>query len=105
MLTTFFLLPLTIHTPRSGVGEERLWAVDFNNVFDDPSADWAAGIELLLQLKTAGVAEAHVSAGVDHHIHLIVKADGALPILAAHRLWRREHGRHRRAQGRTRSSH
>lgn len=60
-----------------------LRAVDFNNIFDDPAADRAAGVELLLQLKTAGVAEAHVSAGVDHRVHLAVKADGAFPVLAA----------------------
>lgn len=100
ILSPFF----TIHTPReAGV---RLSAVDLNNVFDDPSADWTAGIELLLQLKTTGVAETQVSTGVDHHINLIVKADGALPILVARRSRRwGEHGRYRRTQGRTRSSH
>lgn len=60
-----------------------LRAVYLNNIFDDPSADWAAGVELLLQLKTTGVAEAHVSAGVDHRVHLAVKANGAFPVLAA----------------------
>lgn len=81
-----------------------LRAVYFNNIFDDPSADWATGIELLLQLKTTGVAEAHVSAGVDHGVHLIVEADSALPILAAQGLRRREYRRERRAQGRAWSS-
>lgn len=62
---------------------QPLGPVDFNDILDDPSADGAAGVELLLQLKTAGVAEAHVSAGVDHRVHLAVEAHGALPVLAA----------------------
>lgn len=61
----------------------RLRTVDFDNVFNDPSADWTAGIELFLQFKTTGVAQAHVSTGIDHHIHLVVKANCAFPILAA----------------------
>lgn len=80
-------------------------AVYFNNIFDDAAADWAAGIELLLQLKTTGVAEAHVSAGVDHRVHFTVETDSALPILAARGLWRREDRRDGGTQRGTWSSH
>lgn len=91
--------------PPSYGPSRALRAVYLNNIFDDPSADWAAGIELLLQLKTAGVAEAHVSAGVDHRVHLVVKANGAFSVLAACWLRRGENGRDRGAQGGARSSH
>lgn len=61
----------------------RLRTVDFDNVFNDPSADGTAGMELLLQFKTTGVAQAHMSTGIDHYIHLIIKANCAFPVLAA----------------------
>lgn len=91
--------------PPSYSPSRALRAVYFNNIFDDPSADWAAGVELLLQLKTTGVAEAHVSAGVDHRVHLAVKADSAFPVLAACWLRRGEDRRDGGAQGGAGSSH
>lgn len=46
-----------------------------------------------------------MSTGIDHRVHLAVKADGAFPILAAGWLRRGEDGRDRGAQGRAGSSH
>lgn len=46
-----------------------------------------------------------MSTGIDHRVHLVVKADGAFPVLAAGWLWRGEDGRDGGAQGGAGSSH
>lgn len=50
-------------------------------------ADGTAGVGHLLQLQAAGVAQTHVSTGVDDRVHRVLVADGALvgPRLSARR--------------------
>lgn len=52
--------------------------VDLDDVFDCPSADGAACVGHFLELKAAGVAETHVSAGIKDRVHHVLIADGAL---------------------------
>lgn len=82
-------------------------AVRLDDVLDGPSADGAAGIDLPLQLQAALVTQAHVAAGVDNCVHLLVKAHSALATLAASAtrgsLWGQEGWRDRGAQGGARS--
>ena len=52
--------------------------VGLYNVFDCPPADWAAGIGHLLQFEATGVAETHVTTGVQHRVHYVLITDGAL---------------------------
>lgn len=53
-------------------------AVGLDDVFDCPPTDRAAGVGHLLELEAAGVAQAHVSAGVQHSVHHVLVADSAL---------------------------
>lgn len=50
-------------------------------------ADGTAGVGHLLELEAAGVAQTHVSTGVDDRVHRVLVADGALvgPRLPARR--------------------
>lgn len=78
--------------------------VGLDDVFDCPPADGAASVGHLLELQAAGVAEAHVSAGVENGVHDVLVADGAL--VAPRARAGRERGRlwvagERRAWGRT----
>lgn len=52
--------------------------VRLNNVFDLPSADGTAGVGHLLEFEAAGVAQTHVSTGVDDRVHCVLVTDGAL---------------------------
>lgn len=66
-------------TSRADPGDASLRApVGLDDVFDCPSADGAARIGHLLELEAAGVAETHVPAGVEHRVHRVLVADGAL---------------------------
>lgn len=53
-------------------------AVGLDNVFDLPSADWTAGVGHLLEFEATGVAETHVSTGVDDRVHSVLVTDRAL---------------------------
>lgn len=53
-------------------------AIGLDDVFDLSPADGTAGIGHLLQLDAAGVAQTHMSAGVDDRVHRVLVADGAL---------------------------
>lgn len=53
-------------------------AIGLDDVFDLPPADGAAGVGHLLEFEAAGVAQTHVSTGVDHRVHAVLVADGAL---------------------------
>ena len=75
-----------------------LRAVRLDDVLDGPPADGTAGIDLLLQLQAALVAQAHVATGVDDRVHLLVEAHGALASLDD-ALWGGEGGGDRGAQG------
>lgn len=66
------------------------WTVYFNDILYDSPADRAAGIDLLLQLKTTFVAETHMSTGVNNRIDLTVKANSALAIFAVRWIGRGE---------------
>lgn len=52
----------------------------FDDVFDGPAADRAAGVDLSLELQPAVVAQAHVPAGVNDCVHLLVEANGAFSV-------------------------
>lgn len=52
-------------------------AVCFDDIFDGPSANGAAGIGHLLELQPAGIAETHVSTGVNDCVYHVLIADGA----------------------------
>lgn len=52
--------------------------VGLDNVFDLPSADGTAGVGHLLEFEAAGVAQTHVSTGVDDRVHRVLITDGAL---------------------------
>lgn len=52
--------------------------VGLNDVFDLSPADGAAGVGHLLKFDATGVAETHVTAGVDDRVHVILVADGTL---------------------------
>lgn len=52
--------------------------IRLNYVFDLPSANWTTGVGHLLELDAAGVAQTHVSAGVDDCVHQVLVADGTL---------------------------
>lgn len=60
-----------------------LWPVCFDDIFDGPPADRAAGVDLPLQLEPAVVAQTHVPAGVDDGVHLLVEANSAFTVLAS----------------------
>lgn len=51
--------------------------VGLDDVFDCPPADGAARVGHLLEFETTGVAETHVSTGVEDRVHHILIADGA----------------------------
>lgn len=53
-------------------------AVRLDDVFDLSPADGTAGVGHLLEFEAAGVAQTHVSAGVDNRVHCVLVADGAL---------------------------
>lgn len=53
-------------------------SVRLDNVFDLSAADWTARVGHFLELDAAGVAETHVPAGVDHSVHHVLVANGAL---------------------------
>lgn len=74
-------------------------AVGLDDVLDWPPADGAAGVGHALEPQSAGVAQAHVAARVDHRVHHVLVADGALVLPRARR--RREGGRLGEADGRT----
>lgn len=77
-----------------------------DNVFDRPPAYGAAGVDLLLQLQAAVVAQTHVSAGVNDCVHLLVEADGAFSIFASGgQLRDRQGGRDGRTERGAGSSH
>lgn len=59
------------------------WPICFDHIFDRPPAYRAARVDLSLQLQPAVVAQTHVSAGVDHCVHVLVEADGALPVFSS----------------------
>lgn len=52
-------------------------AVGLDDVLDLPPADGTAGVGHLLELEAAGVAQTHVSTGVDDRVHHVFVADGA----------------------------
>lgn len=52
--------------------------VGLDNVFDLPPADGTAGVGHLLEFEAAGVAQTHVSAGVDDRVHRVLVTNGAL---------------------------
>lgn len=52
--------------------------VGLDDIFDCPPADGAARVGHLLELEATGVAETHVSAGVEDRVHHVLVADGAL---------------------------
>lgn len=60
-------------------------AVGLDDVFNGPSADGAAGVGHALEPQAAGVAQAHVATRVDHRVHHVLVADGALVLPRAHR--------------------
>lgn len=53
-------------------------SVGLDNVFDLPSADGTAGVGHLLEFETTGVAQTHVSTGVDDRVHHVLVTDRAL---------------------------
>lgn len=55
-----------------------LAAIGLDNVFDGPPADGTAGVGHLLEFESTGVAQTHMSAGVQHGVHHVLVADGAL---------------------------
>lgn len=52
--------------------------VGLDDVFDLPSADGTAGVGHFLEFEATGVAETHVSTGVDDCVHHVLVTDGAL---------------------------
>lgn len=40
-------------------------------------------MDLSLQLKPTVIAQAHVSTGVDHRVHVLVKANGAFSVFSS----------------------
>lgn len=52
--------------------------VGLYNVFNSPPTDWTAGVGHLFEAQAAGVAQTHVTAGVDDRVHRVLVADGAL---------------------------
>lgn len=52
-------------------------AVCFDDIFDGPSANGAASVGHLLELQPTGVAETHVSAGINDRVYHVLIADGA----------------------------
>lgn len=57
--------------------------VRLDDVLDGPPADGTARVDLPLELQPAVVAQAHVAAGVDDRVHLLVEADGAFSVFAS----------------------
>lgn len=53
-------------------------AVSLDDVLDGAAADRAAGVQGLLEAQAAGVAEAHVTTGVDDRVHSMFVANGTL---------------------------
>jgi len=51
--------------------------VGLDDIFDCPPADGAACVGHLLEFEATGVAETHVSAGVEYGVHLVLVANGA----------------------------
>ena len=83
--------------------------VGLDDVLDGASADGTARVVHLLQLEAAGVAEAHVATGVEHRVHRVLVADGALCVAPPRRRrwrwhpsarWEEEGGGLRAAEGR-----
>lgn len=67
------------------VFESRVWfclglraPVGLYDVFDCPPADGAASVGHLLELEATSVAETHVTTGIQHSVHHVLIADGAL---------------------------
>lgn len=72
------------------LGEGPLSApIGLYNVFDGSPADWTAGVGHLFEAEAAGVAETHVSAGVDDGVHCVFVADRALVRPRARGGWER----------------
>lgn len=53
-------------------------AVGLDDIFDCPPADGAASVGHFLEFEATGVAQTHVSAGVEDRVHHVLVADGAL---------------------------
>lgn len=53
-------------------------AVGLDDIFDLSSADWTASVGHTLESEATGVAQTHVSTGVDNRVHRILVADGTL---------------------------
>lgn len=51
--------------------------VGLDDIFDCPPADGAARVGHLLEFDATGVAETHVSAGIEHCVHHVLVANGA----------------------------
>lgn len=78
---------------------EKSWPICFDHIFNGPPAYWTACVDLSLQLQPAVIAQTHVSTGVDDRVHLLVKANGALPVLSRRgQFWGSKSGRHRRTE-------
>lgn len=78
----------------------------FDNIFDRPPAYRTAGINLSFQLEPAVVAQAHMSAGVDNCVDLLVKANGAFSVFSCRgQFWGSESRRGGRTERRAGSSH
>lgn len=80
-------------TQKCFAGAQQISLVCLDNVFDCPPADGAAGVGHLLEFQSAGVAQTHMSTGVQHSVHHVLIADGALIAPCV----RRESGRLRQA--------
>lgn len=52
-------------------------AVCFDDIFDGSSANGAASVGHLLELQPTGIAETHVSTGVNDCVYHVLIADGA----------------------------
>lgn len=55
-------------------------AIGLDDVLDGTSADRTAGIGHLLEFEPTRVAQTHMSTGVNHGVHHVLVADGALII-------------------------
>lgn len=74
---------------KSGLSFPLCAPIGLDYVFDLPSADWTTGVGHLLELDAAGVAQTHVSAGVDDCVHQVLVADGALVTPRSAARWER----------------
>lgn len=69
--------PLHLPSPTTASAAALSAAVCFDDIFDGSSANGTASIGHLLELQPTGIAETHVSTGVNNRVYHVLIADGA----------------------------